>query len=350
MIAIGPDSLNGLALFPDDWEAPTGLTIAYGFYDLDKEEEYKANSYTFEQWAEMEAAGAVFIPLAGTRSGHIGFTGAVSNPLTGWYCWVDNVNWMGYYWTSTPVATNTVATLILPGWHNSKSTVPQYWSRERRRAQPVRLVTRVQREPDYTRDVNGNYGTICLPKTGEMVGATIYEAAYRDLGVSKLFFDEVIDGNMEAGKPYLYLPKDGAARLEVYYTDNAAPVEADDYNGFYGYYDMNYLDDDDEREHPRHMEVGEYLIYNNQYVRVSGNNSYLAQFRAFIKMNEMPTQGVAPAPGRRRVALGYTGTSAATGIESIQPSEISIQKVMIDGQLYILRGEKMYNANGQIVK
>ena len=350
MIAIGPDSLNGLALFPDDWEAPAGLTIKYGFYDLDNKTDYKANSYTFAQWEAMEAAGAVFIPLSGTRSGHIGFTGAVSNPLTGWYCWVDNVNGIGYYWTSTPVATNTVATLILPGWHNSKWTVPQYWSRERRRGQPVRLVTRVQREPDYTRDVNGNYGTICLPKNGEMVGATIYEAAYRDLGVSKLFFDEVIDGNMEAGKPYLYLPKDGAARLEVYYTDNAAPVEADDYNGFYGYYNMSYLDDDDERAHPRNMLVGEYLIYNNQYVRVSGNNSYLAQFRAYIIMEEMPTQGVAPAPGRRRVALGYTGTSAATGIESIQPSEISIQKMMIDGQLYILRGEKMYNANGQIVK
>lgn len=34
------------------------------------------------------------------------------------------------------------------------------------------------------------------------------------------------------------------------------------------------------------------------------------------------------------------------GIESIQPSADSIQKVLIDGQIYILRGGAMYNLNG----
>jgi hypothetical protein len=40
----------------------------------------------------------------------------------------------------------------------------------------------------------------------------------------------------------------------------------------------------------------------------------------------------------------------ATGMESIQPSEISNQKVLINGQLFILRGEKMYDATGRLVK
>lgn len=38
------------------------------------------------------------------------------------------------------------------------------------------------------------------------------------------------------------------------------------------------------------------------------------------------------------------------GIESIQNSDIRIQKVLIDGQIYILRGEKVYSVQGQEVK
>lgn len=38
------------------------------------------------------------------------------------------------------------------------------------------------------------------------------------------------------------------------------------------------------------------------------------------------------------------------GIESIQNSDIRIQKVLIDGQIYILRGEKAYSVQGQEVK
>ena len=37
-------------------------------------------------------------------------------------------------------------------------------------------------------------------------------------------------------------------------------------------------------------------------------------------------------------------------LESIQPSAVSSQKVMIDGVLYIIRGEHMYDAQGQMVK
>lgn len=38
------------------------------------------------------------------------------------------------------------------------------------------------------------------------------------------------------------------------------------------------------------------------------------------------------------------------GIESIQPSAFSIQKVLIDGQIYIIRGDHMYDIRGQRVR
>ena len=39
-----------------------------------------------------------------------------------------------------------------------------------------------------------------------------------------------------------------------------------------------------------------------------------------------------------------------TGIESIQNSAISSQKVLRDGKVYILVGDRMYDATGKLVK
>ena len=45
-----------------------------------------------------------------------------------------------------------------------------------------------------------------------------------------------------------------------------------------------------------------------------------------------------------------TSEGVATGVESIQPSEVSLQKILRNGQIYILRGEKVYTLTGAEVK
>ena len=55
--------------------------------------------------------------------------------------------------------------------------------------------------------------------------------------------------------------------------------------------------------------------------------------------------GAAYAPKKLRFVF-----NAATGVESIQNSTVSSQKVLRDGQLIIIRNGVEYNANGQIVK
>jgi len=45
-----------------------------------------------------------------------------------------------------------------------------------------------------------------------------------------------------------------------------------------------------------------------------------------------------------------TVKGTATGVDSIQNSEVSIQKLLIDGKMYILVGEKLYDATGRLVK
>ena len=55
------------------------------------------------------------------------------------------------------------------------------------------------------------------------------------------------------------------------------------------------------------------------------------------------------APGRRVKAMPMA-PAVATGVDQVPSDQVPNTKVLIDGQLFILHGEKMYNANGQLVK
>ena len=83
------------------------------------------------------------------------------------------------------------------------------------------------------------------------------------------------------------------------------------------------------------------------------NKSYLKEHKAYVKYVGNPSN----APKRMRFVFEQENT--ATGMESIlipdgerlfQPSDVSCQKVLRDGQLIIIRNGVEYNANGQIVK
>jgi len=75
-------SNKGLVLLPDKWQLPEGLSFTADPTD------WTTNTYTAEQWAEMEAAGAVFLPASGNR----GNNGTIYNITT---------NCRGFYWTAS---------------------------------------------------------------------------------------------------------------------------------------------------------------------------------------------------------------------------------------------------------
>lgn len=72
------DKVSGVILLPDDWTLPSGVGFKSGSTEW-------YNTYTKEQWAAMEANGAVFLPAAGSRR-----AGSV-----------DRVGTHGYYWSSS---------------------------------------------------------------------------------------------------------------------------------------------------------------------------------------------------------------------------------------------------------
>lgn len=203
--------------------------------------------------------------------------------------------------------------------------------------------------PDYTRNVtNGNYGTICLPKAGTIEGAKLFEVAYFD--GSMIYVDEILGGEMAAGVPYIFQAT--STQLNVTYNDNTdEPVVAGDANGLHGFY--NLTDENATLPLADNASLGNYILYSNAYWLVSGRAAYIANYRAYIKLGEISTTAPTPNPGqapRRRVAMTVHGEQVATGMENVQGDNVQCTKVLIDGQLFILRGEKMYDAKGQLVK
>jgi hypothetical protein len=96
-----------------------------------------------------------------------------------------------------------------------------------------------------------------------------------------------------------------------------------------------------------------YVISNNKYIYVDADNVSLKAYRAYILSldnvpSAVPTQNSNGAP-RRRIVMGAQGEQTATGFENLNASEKPV-KLMIDGQIYILRGEKLYDATGRLVK
>ncbi|MBO5817186.1 MAG: hypothetical protein J6R26_04495 [Paludibacteraceae bacterium] len=73
---------EGCILLPDTWVCPDGVTFKSGFYSHN----YAVpQTFTADQWSKLEAAGAVFLPAAGYRSG------------------LDEISvyYDGYYWSAT---------------------------------------------------------------------------------------------------------------------------------------------------------------------------------------------------------------------------------------------------------
>ena len=107
------NGIAGLIILPDHFVVPEGIEfhsstdpdMGYVKYDdhyksTDKSL-YTHNTYTLAEWAQMEAAGAVFLPAAGFRGG------------SGENTHVSYSNEEGYYWTSS-IRVNTSGAAINP--------------------------------------------------------------------------------------------------------------------------------------------------------------------------------------------------------------------------------------------
>ena len=192
---------------------------------------------------------------------------------------------------------------------------------------------------DYTRNglTIGNYATICLPNGGTIEGAKLFDLEYYD-GASTLYLLEVNGNAMVAGRPYVFLPS--GTSIEVTYTDNVNAAAGSN-NGLVGSYSEETITPN----------ADNYILYQNAYYLVN-STAYVGANRAYIHMDGVPTEPSTPQVGqapRRRVGMTVHGEQTTTDIDALNAAEAPV-KVMINGQMYILRGEKMYDATGRLVK
>ena len=105
--------MHGLLLLPDKWELPSGCTFTAGNNGWD------VNGYTTDQWEQMEAAGAVFLPAEGFRWGEMSY----------------GFNCEGLYWSSTTKDKGCPFTM-----HFDDNILAVDWDDEPQFGQSVRLV------------------------------------------------------------------------------------------------------------------------------------------------------------------------------------------------------------------
>ena len=192
--------------------------------------------------------------------------------------------------------------------------------------------------PDYE-DVRtdltaGKYYTICYPKAMSAIkGATLWSFVGKDETTAYIVQESA---PFAAGKPYILYAT--AETFEAIFEGEDA--SADSNNGLYGtLVDMDATD--------LASAGATHMLYNNEVAPI-GTGNHLYANRAYIILGNI-TGGAPAGMPAHKVRSVPMHKDVITGTDELNASETPV-KVLINGQLFILRGEKMYNANGQLVK
>ena len=192
----------------------------------------------------------------------------------------------------------------------------------------------------------GNYYTICNPKAMKNIhGATLWSFIGKDADFAYLV--EETASTIEAGKPYILYATASTVQAELEGADAAA--------GSNGAIHGTLVAMDQDALNAAATAAGHdlYLVIGNQLCQATGvpgttvGNSLPAN-RAYVILDDITGGKPASAPGRNVRSMPMH-KNAATGMDELNASEAP-RKMIIDGKMYIFRGEKMYNANGQLVK
>ena len=196
----------------------------------------------------------------------------------------------------------------------------------------------------YKRSVSNNIGTLCVNHNvaaADLFGATFYQIAGKEPEYGKIVFDEVTE--LEAGEPYIFQSTTGS--ILMFYGETVAPDPVA-VKGMIGSYVSTTLSIT-EANKADIMYISSNKLWNCE--DLVGVGLQVVANRCYIDYSQVPpVSSPNPAPGRKRVVIGGA-PQVATGNENINASETPV-KVMIDGQMYILRGEKMYDTTGRLVK
>ena len=186
----------------------------------------------------------------------------------------------------------------------------------------------------------GKYYTICLPKkVKNFRGASIWNLEKRNTGGTEVYLEEA-KLPFAAGTPFIIQAT--ADKLEVVYEGDATstPVESGALRGTLTGLDVDAFA----------ALGGDIYILKDNAIRPRTAGNWLSANRAYIDYDELEPVSEAPTsmPGKKVKRMPMQGQTT-TGCELINAAEAPA-KMMINGQLFILRGDKMYDTTGRLVK
>ena len=153
---------------------------------------------------------------------------------------------------------------------------------------------------------------------------------------------------VEAGVPYLYQPSANVtnpAFVGVAVSKDLNPSEpADNYAKYYGIYAP--MDGD-----ALHAKTNAYVLGPDQYLYAVSDlpaTQTMAALRAYFVLN-FPSAPAGAPKQLAKVVFNSTETETTTNMENVQ-TDHTCTKVIVNGQLLIIRDGKMYNVQGQLVK
>jgi len=204
---------------------------------------------------------------------------------------------------------------------------------------------------------NGTFNTLCLPFDLTSLDGTPLEGGklYAFTGATKN--DNTLDceieqvTSVEAGVPYLIKWDPTTPEIiptplvfhNVHIEDiSGKAVGASNTGQFVGFVPRTHIDDD-----ANHSSL--FLGQNNTlYWPKSGDTGWMKGFRAYFSI---PTSGGGPlCVPRGTPARLVIRQDTPTDFEEIQSDDVQSTKVLRKGVLYILRGGRVYNAQGAVVK
>ena len=210
----------------------------------------------------------------------------------------------------------------------------------------IQLYKKENAEPVYEtvrENLTANrYYTVCLPKKVTAIkGASFWTLNNKSQDGATAYLEEETNNlPFEAGKPFIIQAT--AENLEVVY-EGAATEDAGTNGALHG--TLVYMD----AAALAAAGTDVYMLFSNE-LRPVGENNHLDANRAYVLLSELNAVTEAPqgAPGKRVRAMPMQ-PQVATGMDALNASDAPV-KVMIDGKLFIIRGEKMYDATGKLVK
>ena len=365
----------GIMLFPDEWALPADCEPTEQIHHDEEDGEdhscdFVSYNYTLAQWAELEKAGAIFLPAAGRRTGGWGnqtisphMTDKAELDADGHY--KHYADYYAYYWTSTKTdgKVNYLINCTLVDKVKDTYTVHAGhvdWAEEARYGQSVRLAKvtstlieigdgdnsevitenanktiNVQLNRSFTANVG--YYTLCLPFdiAASEIG-TAYELGtiteYEANGGINIKLTEVED--IKAGVPYLVLPKTLTnpvfenVKIENTTGSNYTVTGAGVKVTFTGI-----INGGGQTNGETEYYVGDNgWLYNGEVAKLG--------LRAFFTITDETGN---PTQIRARVVAGE---NVETGVEDIITTDAPV-KVIENGQLIIIRDGVKYNVQGQ---